>query len=117
MFEHPERISQGFLHWPLHAGIEVSLEPHDKIEVHLLEAQFFESMAALFNLTKRTCPTVTNLKTKAERKQAIALYRATASATIAFVEAFINSIGNEHALRNHRKLSQEQMALLTDTGK
>src|SRR5437867_6822100 len=82
MLGHPERISDEFVHWPLHSRIEVSLVPNATIEFYLLEAQFFESMAALFNLTKRTCPTRKNLKSKAERKLAPALYRATVSAAV-----------------------------------
>jgi hypothetical protein len=109
------RIHPPFDRLPLHARIALSRPPQPpRTEVFLPEAILFEEMAMLFNEAVRAEVELGTQIDPYKLKRFRSFLHACHTTTFHFIEAYLNGIASDYAMRNAGKVSNRDLSVLTE---
>lgn len=114
-FEDYTRVWPDSKHMPAHARL--FFDPNGRGSfgnVRILEATIYEDMAALWNLLHDKKGLNLDDCTPKERKTFYALCRSTVTASIYFVEAYLNGLAFDYLTGNTNSLTEEEKGILSD---
>jgi len=117
-FEDPAILTPQAAEWPLHAKLDLRSPHRDRgfIEVYVIEAEMFESMAAMFNDARRYHQRFKESKEKDRTagKYTAALYRGSIFAAFGLLESFLNGVAYDYFLSHEETLDEETKGILKD---
>jgi len=115
-FEDPSLVSPQFAEWPRHAKIDLKSPHLDRgfVEIHVIEAEMFESMAAMFNDARKYHEQYKASGDKTAAKYTVALYRGSIFAAFGLLECFLNGVAYDYFVIHEPTLDDDIKSILTD---